>query len=118
MPVTTLTTDHTEILCRILRACLHDLSLSVFVFGSRTSLSHRRESDVDLLLDTAAAIPLSTLSRLKEAFEESNLPFRVDVVLRTDISPEFYQRISQDCMLLCACGDATQQVQADAIASR
>jgi predicted nucleotidyltransferase len=71
------------------------------VFGSRTGPTHRPASDVDLLLDSEVSIPLSTLARLKEAFEESHLPFRVDVVLRSALSPTFYQRIGKDLTLLC-----------------
>ena len=35
------------------------------------------------------------------SFEESDVPFHVDIVLRTDISPEFYQCIQEDLLPLC-----------------
>jgi predicted nucleotidyltransferase len=56
---------------------------------------------LDLLIDTQEQIPLSTIAQLKESFEESDLPFHVDIVLRTDISPEFYRRIQEDLLPLC-----------------
>ena len=108
MSLTHLKTDHIVCVRRILSEHVHDLPVSVFIFGSRAGPTHRSGSDLDLLLDTEATIPFSTLSRLKESFEESDLPFRVDVVLRADISPEFYHRIQADLTFLCAFGDNSQ----------
>jgi predicted nucleotidyltransferase len=99
-PMTNLTLKHENILLTILREYFHHLPLSVFVFGSRAGASPRTDSDLDLLIDSAEEIPLSTIAKLKEALEDSDLPFRVDIVLRTDVSPEFYQRIRGDLTLL------------------
>lgn len=93
--------EHIDSVRRILHTHLRHLSLTVFVFGSRIGPAYRPASDLDLLLDSEVSIPLSTLARLKEAFEDSDLPFRVDVVLRSAISPAFYQRICGDLTLLC-----------------
>ena len=100
--MTHLKPEQAHILRTILRTHLRQTPFTVYVFGSRASGSPRPDSDVDLLLDTQGKIPLSTLAQLKEDFEESELPFRVDVVLRADISSEFYQRIKDDLTLLCA----------------
>jgi predicted nucleotidyltransferase len=110
MPLTSLETKHTETIRRILHEYLHDTPFMAYVFGSRTGRRYRPESDLDLLLDTEAKIPLSKLARLKGAFEDSDLPFRVDVVLRSEISPEFYQRIRQDLVPLCAFGGKRHHV--------
>lgn len=106
--MTSLKREHSETLRAILGQYFRHTPTSVFVFGSRTGQAYRPDSDVDLLIETQEEIPLNTLARLKEAFEESDLPFRVDVVLRTDVSPEFYQRIQEDLTPLCAfSGSAT-----------
>lgn len=105
--------EHKQILVSILETYFHDTSLSVFVFGSRAGTSPRPDSDLDLLLDAQAGIPLSTLGRLKEAFEESDLPFRVDVVCRADISPDFYRRIQADLTPLCIFGDTARRTSAE-----
>lgn len=101
MSLAYLKTEHIRTLRCILRVHLCRTPLRVYVFGSRTGPSYRPASDVDLLLDSEISIPLSTLAELKEAFEESDLPFRVDVVLRSALSPTFYQRIRKDLTLLC-----------------
>jgi predicted nucleotidyltransferase len=102
MPVTYLKPEHEKILCAILREHLPQMPVSVFVFGSRTRRSHRVDSDLDLLIDAQGEIPLSIMAKLKGAFEDSNLPFRVDVANRTDVSSEFYQKIQEDLTLLWA----------------
>ena len=100
MPVMHLTPEHAHNLRTILRTHLPNIPLTVFVFGSRAGKSPRLDSDLDLLIDAQEALPLSTVSSLKEALEESNLPFRVDVVCRTNVSPEFYQKIKADLIPL------------------
>lgn len=96
-----LTPQHANIVRAILSEYFDGTPLCVFVFGSRARTSARIDSDLDLLIDTQEQIPLSTIAQLKESFEESDLPFHVDIVLRTDISPEFYQRIQEDLLPLC-----------------
>ena len=101
MSVTGLSKTHENILLAILEDYFSAKPVSVCLFGSRVGTAYRPDSDLDLLIDTEEEMPLSTRAQLKEAFEESNLPFRVDVVMRTDLSPEFYQRIRPDLIPLC-----------------
>ncbi len=59
----------------------HVPRVPVYIFGSR---SHGRQlkpfSDLDICLKGEKPVPTSTISGLKDAFAESNLPFKVDVV--------------------------------------
>ncbi len=67
----------------------------VFVFGSRaTGINLKPFSDLDLAVDAQEALTLEQLSLAKEAFTESDLPFRVDLVELKTISPEFRDAIS------------------------
>ena len=77
-----------------------DLNKNVaYIFGSRATQSHRPDSDLDvLIMDTD--IPGETVAFLQEAFEESDLPYKVDLVLRSRISDEFYQNIQGDCLMI------------------
>ena len=61
----------------------------VFVFGSRAGLSPKPMSDLDLSLEAASALPISILTRLAEDFDESRLPWKVDLVDRATVSEEF-----------------------------
>jgi type I restriction enzyme S subunit len=52
----------------------------VMVFGSRVDGRAKPYSDLDLSIKSDQPLPLDRLAKLKLAFEESDLPFRVDVV--------------------------------------
>ncbi|MEO2089135.1 MAG: nucleotidyltransferase domain-containing protein [Gemmataceae bacterium] len=58
-------------------------------FGSRLGTVHHHYSDLDIGILADTPIPLSTLSALEEAFAESDLPFRVDVVDLHRVSETF-----------------------------
>lgn len=58
-------------------------------FGSRLDNYHHRYSDLDIAIRADGRIPLWQLSALEEAFAESDLPFRVDIVDLHRASPEF-----------------------------
>lgn len=67
----------------------------VRVFGSRYKLTARAYSDLDLVIVGAAKLDLNVLADIKEAFEESNLPYRVDLLDWNTISPEFRKVIEK-----------------------
>ncbi len=52
----------------------------VWAFGSRVTGGARSYSDLDLAVVTETPLTLRTLAGLTEAFAESNLPWRVDIV--------------------------------------
>jgi predicted nucleotidyltransferase len=52
----------------------------VRVFGSRVRGTARQHSDVDLAFMGANPLSMDQLLHLREAFENSELPFRVDLV--------------------------------------
>ncbi len=51
-----------------------------WVFGSRATGRARRYSDLDLAIDAGRPLTWDELARLGDAFRESDLPFRVDLV--------------------------------------
>ena len=71
----------------------------VYAFGSRVhGRALKAFSDLDLCL-APSAIP-ETVSRLREAFEDSDLPYKVDVVDWSELSPEFREAIQGDLLPL------------------
>jgi type I restriction enzyme S subunit len=52
----------------------------VWVFGSRAVGRARRYSDLDLAIDAGRGLTRDEAAMLHEAFEESDLPYRVDIV--------------------------------------
>ena len=65
----------------------------VFAFGSRVGGRARRFSDLDLALDAGCPLALSETASLAEAFDESALPWRVDLVDLTTCSDRFRREI-------------------------
>ena len=61
----------------------------VRVFGSRYKGQAKPYSDLDLVLLGDDVLDWKQLAELKEAFQESELPFRVDVLDWHSLSPEF-----------------------------
>lgn len=65
----------------------------VRAFGSRVNRNAKSYSDLDLALVGPGKLSDDTLRHLKEAFEESDLPFRVDVLDWHAVSPSFQKVI-------------------------
>jgi uncharacterized protein len=74
-----LSADQRRLVLRILRAHLPD-GAEAWVFGSRAAGRARRYSDLDLAIDAGRALTLDEEARLAEAFRDSNLPYRVDLI--------------------------------------
>lgn len=53
---------------------------TVWVFGSRVTGKARPCSDLDLVIVDSEPLSLAILADLSEAFDESDLPFKVDIV--------------------------------------
>jgi predicted nucleotidyltransferase len=85
---------HLEIICQVLKP----YHKNFYVFGSRSKGTHRPLSDLDLVCRE----PLSKLqvSEINEKFEESNLPFKVDLVLWDELDENFRKKISADLKLI------------------
>lgn len=84
---------HVLTLQQALNAWLPD-DVSVSAFGSRaTGLGLKAHSDLDLLVDSPVELPLIVLANLREALNESDLPFAVDILDRKDASDSFLEAI-------------------------
>ena len=90
--------NHLEIVERILTE--HVPECEVRAFGSRATWTARDYSDLDLAVVGDGPLHWRTLSRLREAFEESRLPMRVDVLDWHDISQSFQEVIQRDYVVL------------------
>jgi len=73
----------------------HVPNCEVRAFGSRVSGPAKNYSDLDLAVVALTKLNPETLRHLKEAFEESDLPFRVDVLDWHETSPEFQKVIEK-----------------------
>jgi type I restriction enzyme S subunit len=68
----------------------------VWAFGSRVTGKTKRYSDLDLAIIGDVALPLAVRAELEDAFSESDLPWRVDVVDWATTSATFRAIIIRD----------------------
>ncbi len=67
-------------------------SVTVWAYGSRIKGGARPQSDLDLVAFSSPE-QYQSVSELREALEESNLPFRVDLFVWDEIPPQFRETI-------------------------
>ena len=90
---------------RILKIIGKDVE--VLLFGSRATGAAREFSDIDLCLKSTRPISLAELSAWKEKFQNSNIPYKVDLVSYEDLSEDFRQLISKTAIPLLKMPAAT-----------
>ena len=78
----------------IIRAILNKYPYQFYAYGSRAKQQAKKYSDLDLCFYDK--IPWNILSHLQEDLEESNLPFKVDLVAWNWMSQEFQDLIRKD----------------------
>lgn len=66
----------------------------VWVFGSRATGRARRYSDLDLVLDAGRRLTVDERAMLWDAFDECDLPYRVDIVDWRAIDDRFRRAIA------------------------
>lgn len=82
-----------RILRRVLAPYAQPASPEVWVFGSRATGAARPFSDLDLLVTRPNSLDWRARADLKDAFEASSLPFRVDVIEASRLSEGFTPRV-------------------------
>ena len=86
--------DHWAIVRDILQRHVPDRQ--VVAFGSRATWTAKDYSDLDLAVMGEESLPLDISSALAEAFSESDLPFKVDIVDWASIDETFRNIIRRD----------------------
>lgn len=95
-----------QLVISILKKHLPDCE--VRAFGSRVNGRSKPYSDLDLVVIAYKKIDLKIMFRTEEAFEESILPFRVDLLDWNAISESFQKIIEQKYEVIQA-GNSLQQ---------
>ena len=61
----------------------------IFIFGSRVAGEAGEFSDFDIGISGSKHLTLKKLALIKEAFEESDLPYMVDIIDFSTVTPYF-----------------------------
>jgi predicted nucleotidyltransferase len=83
---------------KIVLAILKKYPYAFYAYGSRTKGKSRPTSDLDICF--FEPIPLSVQGHIEEDFEESDLPFRVEISDYNLMTEEFQELIKKDFISL------------------
>jgi len=78
---------------------LKDYDIKVLYYGSRARGDYRNTSDVDIGLIPGKDFKLHIISLLREALEESTIPYKVDVINLNNTRQEFQAEILKDAII-------------------
>lgn len=91
------TTEQQQIISSLLK--LHVPEVDVWAYGSRINGTARPNSDLDMVVFTEAE-QWFAVSNLREAFEESDLPFRIDLFVWDEVPEQFHANMQADHVVL------------------
>ena len=96
-PITLNLRDWSEV-NRILKTYIPEYT--VWAFGSRVTGTAKPYSDLDLAILTDQPLSMECMATIKDAFDESDLPIRVDVVDWAVTSASFREIIKQNYVVV------------------
>ncbi len=81
---------------RLIAHGLEGCRARVYFFGSRARDQASQYSDIDVAILPLEPLPVGLLSTIREAIEESHVPYRVDLVDLSTADPEFRKRVIEE----------------------
>ena len=90
-PLIDISPENWQIVRDILKRYVPDRE--VWAFGSRAKWTAKEFSDLDIAIIGDKPLSIALTADLREAFQESALPFKVDIVDWANITPSFRQVI-------------------------
>ena len=90
-PLIDISPENWQIVREILQRYVPDRE--VWAFGSRAKWTAKEFSDLDLAIIGDTPLSIALTADMKEAFQESALPFKIDIVDWASITPSFRQII-------------------------
>ena len=78
----------------LIKSILNKFSVQAWAFGSRAKGHAKSLSDLDLVIKEK--IESRRLAQLKAAFEDSQIPYKIDIILWDEIDPQFLLSIEKD----------------------
>lgn len=70
----------------------------VYLFGSRANGKFKKFSDIDILYvaEKNNPIPLSTITQINIAIEDSSFPFKIDLVSSNELAQSYAENIARE----------------------
>ena len=81
---------HLDFVLSVLKRNISDVDAKFYVFGSRAKGTNKKYSDIDIAMDlNGKKLDVSILGKILIEFQDSTLPFEVDVVDLNSIDEDF-----------------------------
>ncbi len=78
---------------QIIKDILQKYPYEFYYYGSRVKGDFTASSDLDILLKNDTEVPYSIIEKLKREFNESRIPYIVNISIYSDIDTYFYKLI-------------------------
>jgi predicted nucleotidyltransferase len=95
-----ITPEHRVWIEQSINQVVGDALRAVYVVGSRARGTAHRGSDADLLIDADPPLSITQRGTLCEIFEESDLPYAVDIIDGATLDTTVRQRMMQGAVRL------------------
>lgn len=89
--------EYIDFIKQTVASCMKDFKL--YIFGSRAKNRAKKYSDIDIAIDSKELTP-KVKSKLEFLFENSLLPYEVDVIDLNNITENFKELIKDDLIEL------------------
>lgn len=100
MKVHGLSKEHLELIKSILEKYLaNKLKSKIYLYGSRSTGKNKNFSDIDLALKLNDQETNSLIAKIKNDLEDSELPYKVDLVNWDEIAKEYLPQIKKQKIL-------------------
>ena len=73
-------------------------NIKIYLFGSRATGNERVTSDIDIAVEGTEHVSLKTIGELQEIFEDSNIPYEVDIVDLNVVNEDFKKAILKEAI--------------------
>ncbi len=92
---------HLDFVLYVLKRNISDVDAKFYIFGSRAKGTNKKYSDIDIAVDlNGKKLDISVLGKILIEFQDSTLPYEVDVVDLNSIDESFKNLIKNDLVLL------------------
>lgn len=95
---TTMTNTYMQQLKELILSHFDQDEVTIVLFGSRARKEHKKYSDVDIGLIPARGIDEKVITLLKEKIENSNIPYKVDIININEVTEDFRKQILKDAV--------------------
>lgn len=81
---------------KIIKSILQNYPYQFYYYGSRVKGDFTKSSDLDILLKSSDKIPCEILNQIDRQFNESKIPYVVNISEFTQMDKNFYELIKSD----------------------